>query len=340
MMVAVSSSDLAGIGSARAGMAAAMDWSRASEGREGGSRLKAGMTIGGSFSPGANRISCRFSAGALSGTSLGLIERALVSTSPIATASGRREMAGPSARKVPRGRSRIASAWRRSMPSRSAARAMSISRKVRPIRKLLASAATFLASLASRWVAITPASPRLRPRHIKLVMAESEARRTSSATSPPPGGREQLRLVDHHQRRIPMVARRIEQGRQEGGGAAHLAFRLQPFEAEHHRSAMLADPAGEPGDVALAMVGGLDRDMAVAVGERDEIALGIDHHLLDLAGALLEQAAEQVRLAAARIALHQQAGRQQLLKVDGDGIAGRARRPCPRARSLRPPVAG
>src|SRR3546814_10940541 len=59
-----------------------------------------------------------------------------------------------------------------------------MSRKVRPIRKLDASAATFLASLASLCVAMTPASPRLRPRHIRFVIAPSEARRASSDTSP------------------------------------------------------------------------------------------------------------------------------------------------------------
>ena len=58
------------------------------------------------------------------------------------------------------------------------------------------------------------------------------------------------------------------------------------------------------------MVGGLDRHMAVSVGQGDEIALGVDHYLLDLPRAPFQQAAEQVRLAAARIALHQQAGRQ------------------------------
>ncbi len=106
-------------------------------------------------------------------------------TVPICTATGRRLIAGPRPRKCPRCRSRIRSACLRSMPSRSAARCMSISRKVRPIRKLLASAATFFASLASRWVATIPASPRLRPRHIRLVIAASDIRRVSSAISPP-----------------------------------------------------------------------------------------------------------------------------------------------------------
>ncbi len=80
------------------------------------------------------------------------------------------------------------SACLRSMPSRSAARCISISRNVRPIRKFDASAATFFASLASRCVATTPASPRFLPRHIKLVIADSVRRRVSSAISPAAAG--------------------------------------------------------------------------------------------------------------------------------------------------------
>ena len=271
--------------------------------------------------PGANSNCCRLSAGASSGVSLGLIERACVSTAPIATATGRRAIAGPSARKVPRGKSRIASAWRRSMPSRSAARAMSMSRKVRPIRKFDASAATFLASLASRWVAITPASPRLRPRHIKLVIAPKRGAAHLLGDLAAARRREQLRFVDHHQRRIPMLARRLEQPRQERRGALHLPLGLEPLEAQHDRGAMLADPPGELDDVALREIGRLDRDMAIAFGQRDEIALGIDHDLLDFGRAALEQAAQQMRFARPAIALHQQARRQQLFQIDSDGVA-------------------
>ena len=224
---------------------------------------------------------------------MGLIERARVSTSPIATDSGRREMAGPSARKVPRGRSRIASAWRRSMPSRSAARAMSMSRKVRPIRKLEASAATFLASLARRWVAMTPASPRLRPRHIRLVIAAERGAADILRHLAAAGGREQLRFVDHHQRRIPMVARGIEQRGQEGGGAAHLASASSPSRLSTTEARCSRMRAASAGDLLFVMVGGLDRDMAVGPGERDEIAFGIDDDLLDLARALFQQAAQR-----------------------------------------------
>ena len=44
----------------------------------------------------------------------------------------------------------------------------------------------------------------------------------------------------------------------------------------------------------------------------------LDHDLLDYAGAFLEQAAQKMRFARARVALHQQARRQQFLYVDGD----------------------
>ena len=239
-----------------------------------------------------------------------------MSTAPIATATGRREIAGPSARKVPRGKSRIASAWRRSMPSKSAARAMSMSRKVRPIRKFDASAATFLASLASRWVAITPASPRLRPRHIKLVIAPSDARRTSSATSPPPDGANNC--ASSTTTSAGYQCSRGASNSPDRNAAAHFICpsasspsRLSTTEARCSRIR-----AGELDDVAGREIGRLDRDMAVAFGQGDEIALGIDHDLLDLGRAALEQAAQQVRFARPAIALHQQARRQQLLQID------------------------
>ena len=57
---------------------------------------------------------------------------------------------------------------------------------------------------------------------------------------------------------------------------------------------MLANARGEAGDLTLAMVCGLDRDMAEAIGEGDEIALGIDHHLLDDTRRSFEQPAQQM----------------------------------------------
>ncbi len=63
--------------------------------------------------------------------------------------------------------------------------------------------------------------------------------------------------------------------------------------------------------------------MAELVGEGDEITFGIDDALLHPGGGLLEQAPQQVRLAGAGIALHQQTGGQQLLEVEvGRAVAG------------------
>ena len=122
-----------------------------------------------------------------------------------------------------------------------------------------------------------------------------------------------------------MLARRFEQPSQKRGGATHLPFRLQPLEAQHHRSAMLANPRRKPHDVLLVELGRLQRDMAEALGQGNEIPLGIDHDLLDLAGALLEQSAKQMRLARSRIALDQQPRREQFLKVDPRGLAAWAK---------------
>ena len=79
------------------------------------------------------------------------------------------------------------------------------------------------------------------------------------------GGRrgEKLRLVDHHQHRIPEVALRIEQAAEEGGGAAHLRLDVEAFQIEHHRDAVLADAGGDALEVGFA-------------------ARGIDHHVAEL----------------------------------------------------------
>src|SRR5579859_1604202 len=61
--------------------------------------------------------------------------------------------------------------------------------------------------------------------------------------------------------------------------------------------------------------------MAVAIGERDEIALRIDDHLLHPWRAAFEQAAQQMRLSRARIALNEQTGGQQFLKIHDGGRA-------------------
>ncbi len=56
--------------------------------------------------------------------------------------------------------------------------------------------------------------------------------------------------------------------------------------------------------------------MAELVGQRDEIALGIDDSLLDEIGALLEKAAQEMRLAGAGIALDEETGGEEFLEVE------------------------
>src|SRR3546814_2432475 len=88
-----------------------------------------------------------------------------------------------------------------------------------------------------------------------------------------------------------MFARRVKQRVQKGGGAAHLRLDLERVERQHDRRAMLAYARAHCRDLALVIVTGGDDDMVIGVGEGDEIAFGVDHHLLDHAGALFEQAA-------------------------------------------------
>ncbi len=84
---------------------------------------------------------------------------------------------------------------------------------------------------------------------------------------------------------------------------------------------MLADAAGDAGQFMLGAVG-FDHHMAEFVGERHEIALGIDDALLHPWGALFEEAPQKVRLARARIALDEQAGGEEFLEIEPGGRAG------------------
>ena len=127
--------------------------------------------------------------------------------------------------------------------------------------------------------------------------------------------REQLRLVDHHQHRVPVVAGDLEQPAEEGGGAPHLVLGVEPFEIEHGGDAMDARALAGDLQAALGMLLGIDHQMAETVGQRDEVAFGVDDGLLHPGRALLQQPAQQMRLAGARIALHQKAGRQQFLEI-------------------------
>ena len=94
------------------------------------------------------------------------------------------------------------------------------------------------------------------------------------------GGREELRLVDHHEHRIPVIALGIEEAAEEGRRAAHLRLGIEAFEVEHHRDPVLAHAGGDALQIALA-AGGIDHHMAELVGQRDEIALRVDDGLLD-----------------------------------------------------------
>jgi hypothetical protein len=135
------------------------------------------------------------------------------------------------------------------------------------------------------------------------------------------GRRKHLRFVDDHQRGIPLVARGVEQGVHEDGGAAHLRFEFEPVEREDHRGAMLADARGQLDDLGPVIGRSIDDDMAKGFSQADEIAFRVDHHLLDDAGALFEDPAQKVRLSRAAVALHQKARGQQFLDVDADGGA-------------------
>jgi hypothetical protein len=55
--------------------------------------------------------------------------------------------------------------------------------------------------------------------------------------------------------------------------------------------------------------------MAELIGERDEIALGVDDALLHPGGGLFEEAPQKVGFAGTGIALDQETGGQQFLKV-------------------------
>ena len=137
------------------------------------------------------------------------------------------------------------------------------------------------------------------------------------------GRREELRLVHHHQHRIPMIARDFEQPAEEGGGAPHLVLGIEPLEVEHRRDAMDARPLASRLQAAFAMLFGSDHQMAVTLAKRHEVAFGVDNGLLHPGCALLQQTAQQMRLARTRIALDQQARRQQFLKVEDRGRACR-----------------
>ena len=63
------------------------------------------------------------------------------------------------------------------------------------------------------------------------------------------------------------------------------------------------------------MVLGIDQEVAETVGQRHEVAFGVDDGLLHPGCTLFQQSAQPVGFAGTRIALDQQASRQQFLEV-------------------------
>lgn len=94
-----------------------------------------------------------------------------------------------------------------------------------------------------------------------------------------------------------MLTRGIEQGSEKQGGAADLLFNLKLIKRQHHRGAVLANPQGQGLDLARGIGRTINHHMAEMIGEGHEVALGIDHHLLNGACAFFKQAAQQVGFA-------------------------------------------
>jgi hypothetical protein len=130
-----------------------------------------------------------------------------------------------------------------------------------------------------------------------------------------------LRLVDHHQHRVPVIPADLEQPVQIGGRPPHLILGIQPFEIEHGGDAMDARALASDLQAALGVVLGIDDKMTESFGQCHEVAFGVDDGLLHPGRALLQQPPQQVRLAGSRIALHQEARRQQFLEVECRGRA-------------------
>ena len=86
---------------------------------------------------------------------------------------------------------------------------------------------------------------------------------------------------------------------------------------------MLADAVGDAGKLSFRALA-IDDNVTELVGQRDEIAFGIDDDLLHPLRRLLQQPPQEMRFSGAGIALHQETRRQQLLDIElGAGPAGR-----------------
>src|SRR3546814_8297424 len=89
-------------------------------------------------------------------------------------------------------------------------------------------------------------------------------------------GCKHLRLVNDDERGIPVIAWRVEERGKEGGGAAHLRFQFKRFKVQDHGGAMFANARGDPRDLPLVIIGGLDDGMSEHFSKGDEIALRVD----------------------------------------------------------------
>lgn len=124
-------------------------------------------------------------------------------------------------------------------------------------------------------------------------MAPRETRRASSPVSPEAAGRKELRLVDHHKNRVPVIAVSLEKRIEKDSRRLHLAIRLQPFQIENNRHPVRPHPGRNDREIALACRR-IDHHMTEAVRQGDEITFRIDDDLLDPGSALLEQTAQKV----------------------------------------------
>ena len=99
------------------------------------------------------------------------------------------------------------------------------------------------------------------------------------------GRGKELRLVDHDQHRVPVVALGIEQPAEKGGGARICCSTSRPSRLSTTETRCWRTRAAMRVQLGLAALG-IDHDMAELVGQGDEIALGIDDASAAPSGAL------------------------------------------------------
>ena len=93
------------------------------------------------------------------------------------------------------------------------------------------------------------------------------------------GGCKHLRLVHHHQHRIPVFAVGIEQPVQEGACRTHLLLDIEPFQRQDAGHPVLTDTSGDADELRFRPVS-VHHHVPILIGKRDEITFGIDDDLL------------------------------------------------------------